>query len=184
MTAAANATFTASEWNTHIRDNLLETAPAKAATVDSYLVSTGANVLVERETDSAFIKRQRKTSSTSYTDLDYDGSGPSVTVTTGTKAVVWISCGMASQSTNSFMASSFEISGATTRAANDDWAVMTDGVTGNFNIYGNPFDQHNRRGICHLAESLTAGSNTFTMKYRVGSSIGHFHSREIVVMPL
>ena len=48
MTAVANAVFTAAQFNTHVRDNLLETAPAKATTTGGYFVATGTNTIVQR----------------------------------------------------------------------------------------------------------------------------------------
>ncbi|WP_218153235.1 hypothetical protein [Streptomyces sp. CC53] len=182
MTAVANATITAAEWNTHVRDNLLETEPAKADATDVYLVSTGANVLAKRASAGDHIEAQQATTSTSYTDLST--AGPAVTVTTGTKAIVWISCAMNQTVTDALMAASFAVSGATAVSASDDWAVMTSGVTRNPNMTGNPRDNHNRRGVARMVTGLNAGSNTFTMKYRVGSGTGHFHNREIDVLPL
>jgi hypothetical protein len=70
---------------------------------------------------------------------------------------------------------SVAISGATTLAANDDWCVMdkhTDtGVAG-------------RQGIAHMFTGLTAGSNTFTAKYRVNANSATFDSRELIVIAL
>ena len=69
MTAASNATFTAAEFNAHIRDNLLETEPAKATTNDSYFVTTGANAIAQRSPGSDVINTMQTTTSTSYTNL-------------------------------------------------------------------------------------------------------------------
>lgn len=182
MTAVANATFTAAQFNTHIRDNLLETEPAKATTLWNYFVTTGANSITTRASVNARVLTQQSTSSTSYTDLAT--VGPSVTVTTGTRAIVFIQAGVNSTSTDSASYFSVAISGATTIAESDTWACIMDGTQGNFNFSGNPKDQHNRRQVVRLFSSLNAGSNTFTMKYKVGSATGHFHNREIIVLPL
>lgn len=48
MTAVANTEFTAVQFNTHIRDNLLETAPAKAVNPGSYFAVSGTNSIAER----------------------------------------------------------------------------------------------------------------------------------------
>lgn len=181
MTATSNATFTAAQFNAHIRDNLLETEPAKASGTDNYFVSTGANAIVTRTPASHYIATQQSTSATSYTNLAT--TGPTVTCTTGTKALVWFSAGMNQTTTDVSMFVSVAVSGATTTAAADAIAIVTDGVQGNSNFSGNPKDQHNRRGSGTIM-TLTAGSNTFTMQYKVGANTGHFHHREIIVYPL
>lgn len=181
MTAALNSTFTAAQFNAHVRDNLLETEPAKASGVDNYFVSTGANAITTRSPGSQVIDVMQTTSSTSYTNLGT--TGPVVTVTTGTAALVLFSCGMANTSANAGMTVSVAVSGATTVAESDTWAIMTDGVA----AWGNPnepADQHNRRQSVKLFTGLNAGSNTFTMKYKVGSGTGRFRYRELIVYPL
>jgi hypothetical protein len=181
MTAASNSTFTAAQFNAHIRDNLLETEPAKSSTVDAYFVSTGANAITQRTPGSHVINTMQTTSSTSYTNLAT--VGPVVTVTTGTAALVLFSAGMANTSADAQMAVSVAVSGASTVAESDTWAIITDGMA----AWGNPnepADQHNRRGSAKLFTGLTAGSNTFTMKYKVGSGTGRFRYRELIVYPL
>ena len=39
---------TSSNMNTHVRDNLLETAPAKVATAGEEVIADGANSIVQR----------------------------------------------------------------------------------------------------------------------------------------
>lgn len=182
MTAVANATFTAAQFNAHVRDNLLETEQAKASGAQNYFVTTGANAIATRTPASHYISTQQSTSATSYTNLST--TGPTVTVTTGTRALVLFSAGMNSTATDASMWVSVAVSGATTIAPADAIAILTDGVQGNFNFSGNPKDQHNRRGSAYLFTGLNAGSNTFTMQYKVGANTGHFHHREIIVYPL
>lgn len=182
MTAVANATFTAAEFNTHIRDNLLETEPAKALTLWNYFVTTAANTITTRASVNSRVLTQQSTSSTTYTDLAT--VGPAVTVTTGTRAIVFIQAGVNTTSTDSSAFFSVAVTGATTIAQSDTWACIMDGTQGNFNFSGNPKDQHNRRMITKMFTTLNAGSNTFTMKYKVGSATAHFHNREIIVLPL
>jgi hypothetical protein len=123
---------------------------------------------------SATIATSQATSSTSYTDLTTPG--PAVTVTTGTKALVIVSAfidgGFDSQARMSF-----EVSGATTTAVSDDWALGCYG-TGVFST-----------GIMVRASratstTLTAGSNTFTTKYRTSTNASTFANREIFVINL
>lgn len=47
MTFVSNAVLTAAQLNTHLRDNLLETAPAKATAPGRFIVSTGLNSISE-----------------------------------------------------------------------------------------------------------------------------------------
>jgi hypothetical protein len=72
---------------------------------------------------------------------------------------------------------SFEVSGATTTAVSDDWALGCYG-TGVFST-----------GIMVRASratstTLTAGSNTFTTKYRTSTNASTFANREIFVINL
>lgn len=180
MTAASNATFTAAQFNTHVRDNLLETEVAKGTTASAYLVSTGATAIAQRSSTSSSVQPMQTTSSTSYTNLST--SGPAVTVTTGTKALVIMSCGMANTSANAANYASVGVSGATTTTIDDSWAIISDGVAA-WNNPWEPADQHNRRMSAKLF-TLTAGSNTFTMQYKVGSGSGRFRNRELIVYPL
>ncbi len=180
MTAASNATFTAAQFNTHVRDNLLETETAKATAATAYLVSTGANTIAQYSSNSNTVQTMQTTSSTSYTNLST--SGPAVTVTTGTKALAVFSCGMANTSANSAMFASVGVSGASTVAIDDSWAIMADGIAAWDNPW-EPADQHNRRMSAKLFTGLVAGSNTFTMQYRVGSGTGRFRNREVIVYP-
>lgn len=180
MTAAANSQFDASQFNTHVRDNLLETEPAKASGTDKYFVSTGLNAITVREPSSHVINTMQTTSSTSYIDLST--VGPTVTATTGVQALVLWSCGMACTSADTAMAVSISLNGA---GPSDTYAIFTDGMA----AWGNPnepADQHNRRQSVKLFTGLTPGSNTFTMQYKMGSGggTGRFRNRELIVYPL
>jgi len=179
--ASTNDTFTAAQWNQNVRDNLLETEAAKAtlANKHDYFVSTGANAITNRRSASTYVSGIVTTSSTSYTDL----ASSSVTVTTGTSALGWISAGMANSSSNALTAVSFRVSGATTVASSDTWMISSDGTNGWSNPY-EPYDEHNRRSAAKLVTGLNAGSNTFTMQGKVGSGTGRFNNRDIVVLPL
>lgn len=173
MTAVAGATFTAAQFNQYVRDNLNETAPAKATAASQLFVSTGANAIATRQPSSNFISTNQSTSSTSYTNLAT--VGPTVTVTTGTIAMVWFAASASNATSDSMTACSVAVSGASTVAASDNWMVQTDGVTaGNFT----------RGSGMHVFTGLTPGTNTFQMKYRAGSFTASFQFREISVLPL
>jgi hypothetical protein len=173
MTAVAGATFTAAQFNQYVRDNLNQTAPALATTASQLFVSTGANAIATRVPSTASVATVQSTASTSFTDLAT--VGPAVTVTCGTIALVWYAAAMANSNSDAQCNASVAVSGATTVAANDVWALTSDGVTaGNYIRYG----------TAHAFTGLTAGSNTFTMKYRAGSATASYQRREIIVLPL
>src|SRR5690242_20536503 len=88
LTAVTNAALTAAQWNASVRDNLLETAPAKATTPASFFAATGANTIAERIPAQTVTPASETTTSTSYTNLTT--TGPTVALTTGTKAFVFI----------------------------------------------------------------------------------------------
>lgn len=174
MTAVANAVFTAAQFNTHVRDNLLETSPAKATTPGSYFVTDAANSIGERVVGSATIAPGSEgTSSASYVDLATPG--PAVTVSTGTSAIVIITAEMQNASASAGAKASCAISGASTVAAADATAIRAESsATAEFNRIS---------GVQHYT-GLTAGSNTFTMKYASTSGTCNFNFRHLLVIPL
>ena len=173
MTAVAGATFTAAQFNQYVRDNLNSTAPALATAASQIPVSTGANAIAMRTPATASVATSQSTTSSTYTDLTTPG--PAITTTTGTIAIILFAAGIATNVTNSLTVCSVAVSGASSVAANDAWGTYVDGsAASNFS----------RVGVAHVFTGLTAGSNTFTMKYRVGSNTGTFQNREINVIPL
>jgi hypothetical protein len=172
MTATSGAALSASDFNTYVRDNLNMTAPALATTAGAWFTSSAANTLVQRTHATDVVTTAESTSSTSYTDLTTPG--PSVTVTTGTFAVVTVHCGVwRSGSTTASGAMSFAISGATTSSATDDRAAF-------FYGYNNSSSDFHRYSVSS-GVNLTAGSNTFTAKYKAASNAANFSNRRITV---
>ncbi len=106
------------------------------------------------------------TSSTSYTDLS---TVTSVTVTTGTKALVLFGAKVNPPS-GALSSCSIAVSGATTISANDDNRIGTE--NGDASIF---------RAIQF---TLTAGSNTFTMKFKTSSGTASYSNRVISVIDL
>ena len=174
MTAVAGSVFTAAQFNQSIRDNLAETAPAKATTPGSLFVTTATNQIAERTPGAATTLSQDTTTSTSYVStLDSGTTGPSLSVTTGVAAIVLLS-GSLQNSTTFSARMAYDISGATTRAGADNRGVGVFGVASSgANI-----------GISVLEQGLTPGVNTFTATYRVAGGTGTFNSRRIQVIPL
>lgn len=178
MTAVAFTSFTASQFNTHIRDNLLETAPAKATGSGSYFVGAGLNSIVERYLEASPVITQQSTSATSYSDLDT--VGPSVTVETGTSAIVFVHASVTSD-TVSFARMSYQVSGATSITPADNRGIGGRGTSsGASGVVCSGIVFHTPANL-----PLTPGINTFTAKYRVtGTTVGTFESRRMGVMPL
>lgn len=172
MTAIANSVFTAAQFNTFVRDNLNETAPAKSTTTSSHFVGNGVNSIVERVSGVDGVAAAETTLSTSYTDLAT--VGPTVTQTTGTIAFVFIRCGMENSGANAGSFMSFEVSGASTIAAADTQSINIAGLTAASRF---------RLGTAYMLNNLTGGVNTFTAKYKVSANTGTFTQRQLSVMP-
>ena len=175
LTAVSNATLTAAQWNASVRDNLLETAPAKATAAGRLMVTTGANAIAERVPTTQTIATAQTTLSTSYVDLTT--VGPSVTVTTGTAAIIILTARINVNTASIQGNMGYAVSGASTIAASDNRCLRAETAgTGEFN----------RSSMVTMDTTLTAGSNTFTAKYHSGnaSATVEFADREILVIPL
>jgi hypothetical protein len=120
---------------------------------------------------SATVASYQSTTSTSYTDLAT--AGPAVTLTTGTKALVIVTARLANDA-NVKSYASYAVSGSSTIAASDAVALIWQVVGG----------RYNRWSSASRLSTLTAGSNTFTMKYKVESDTAYFENREIIVIDL
>jgi hypothetical protein len=169
LTAVSGTALTAAQFNSNVRDNLLMTEAALATNKGGYFAATGSNAIAERQFATAAISRGETTTSTSYVDLAT--SGPSVTVTTGTTALVWMACRFDNSGTG-MSAASLSINGST---PSDTVMVSCTGV-----VAGN----QNRRSVCTRVSGLTPGLNGFSLQYRVVSGTGTFTDRELAVMPL
>lgn len=172
MTATANSAFTAAQFNTYLRDNLMETAPAKATAAGQIFVSTGVNAIAARTPDSAEVATAQTCTSTAYGNLTT--VGPAVTATTGSRALVIVDAGMAHDTTAGKCYMGYEISGATTAAADEATSAI-------YQAYSPGAAAVACRA--YLREGLTAGSNTFTAKYKASTGTGTFDNRHISVIP-
>lgn len=172
MTAVANTVFTAAQFNTHVRDNLNQTAPAIATAPGQIFVATGVNSIAARTMARARVETAETTGSSSFTDLAT--VGPSVTVTTGTQALVIITSAINNNTATVASSASFSVSGATAFSADNTVRIARDGVAANTLV----------RYSGATLFTLTAGSNTFTMKYSTqAATIATFSVREIIVIP-
>jgi hypothetical protein len=174
LTAVSNTALTAAQWNASVRDNLNETAPAKATTAGSIFVATGTNAIAERIPGVTTIATAETTASTTYANLTT--VGPQVGVTTGTKAIAIWAVRMSNNTAGQNCFASVSLSGATpTIPGNDAYTVR-------FQAYGS--NATARASCMHMYTGLTAGVNNFTVVYRVDGGTGNFADRELVVIPL
>jgi hypothetical protein len=146
---------TAATLNTYVKDNLLD--------LDRRATATGASVATSQTTASA-----------AYVDLAT--VGPAVTVTTGTRAVALFAAYTGNNTAGSASFTSVAVSGATTIAAADTTDVF-------FIPVATAVPTQRVAGFAYFS-TLTAGSNTFTQKYKVNTGTGSWSDRTIVVIPL
>lgn len=173
MTAVANATFTAAQFNLYVRDNLLETSPAKATTAGRIFVTSGVNSIAEREITADTVSTLQTTASGTYTDLTT--VGPQKTVATGVLALVLWAANTTNNVSLEASLMSVAVSGATTIAASDGYALCIRG----------PVSPQTNSGCQFRAFALTPGNNTFTAKYRAnGGSTATFTERRLTVIAL
>ena len=133
----------------------------------------GGDIAFLGGTTGATVATSQTTTSTTYADLGT--IGPVVTVTTGANALVICTSSMGNaSSSNNFMG--FAISGATTLAAADATAlvIVCTGVAG----------AAQQNSALYFQTGLTAGSNTFTAKYRTTAGTCSFGNRCLTVIPL
>ena len=193
-TYTAGAVLTAAELNQYQRDNFNETSAATVTTAGDLVYADAANsmgtrlavgasgsLLVSngsaplwREVTQAKINVSQSTTSTSYVDLST--VGPQVTVTTGTEVLVFLTCAQSNDNAGDSSFMTVAVSGATTRAAIDDDALQL--------VSAINFASHRATRTTFLT-GLTAGSNTFTAKYRSdsGTNAANFNLRAIIVIP-
>lgn len=175
MTAVSGAVYTAAQFNTFVRDNLLECAPAKAATSSGYFVTTATNQISERSGIQTLMTAQDTCSATSYSDCD-DGPGPTLDVLSGSMALVVVGGRIGGNSvTTASVKMSWEASGTSSIAAGDTWAagIVGPGAATAFGYVSRAY----------LTTALTGGVNTFTAKYAVSSGTGTFSQRSLFVLP-
>jgi hypothetical protein len=111
------------------------------------------------------------TSSTSYvTTLTGDATAQSVTLSTGTTALISPFCNAVNNNNYAFITVS--VSGATTLAA-------TDANGAQFYWFGSPAGISYGRTM--ILGGLTAGTNTFTMNYKASGATATFESRRLTV---
>jgi hypothetical protein len=126
---------------------------------------------------SSYVSTVQSTSSTSYVALT---TAQAVTLTTGTKVMVAITASVLTTgvTTNRFGRFAYAISGATTKASADAQSAI---------IYNRStiVDSGQPETVCAVYfETVTAGSNTFTMQYKVNADSCTFENRQLLVIDL
>jgi hypothetical protein len=172
ITWTVGQTVTFSQLNSQIRDNMLETAAAKATTAGSLFAGTGANSLAERIPNQGTTLASDTCTSSTFVDMG-GGAGASLTITSGPKALVVHSATMANSTVNAQCLTSLDISGATTSLASDTRALRHISATANASFGGSYLTVY----------AVTSGSNTFLMKYRVSGGTGTFDDRRVAAVP-
>ena len=206
-TFVAGAILTAAQMNTNVRDNSLAGGPiytneaARDAAITSpfegqraYLtastVATAAGQTTVIPTGvqtiyngsvwvcvtqvGAVTNTGCSTTSTSYAaPTTAGGTNPTVTLVTGTTAIVDINSTLYNTTAAAYTNVSFAVSGATTLAGADTNSYYYSPLG------GTPAD--NVMGRRLIIAGLTAGTNTFTMQYKVNSGTGQYANRTIIV---
>jgi hypothetical protein len=172
-TWVGNEVPSAANFNLHLRDNMLETMPAKATTDGQIFAGNGTNSITPRLIAADRILTFETTSSTSYTNLAT--IGPRVTVTHSGFCIVLWSCQLQNNTANAESHMSWSYTGAASRAAADLVSVGQDAVSAN---------QSWRLGNVDFLAGITPGTTTFTAEYRVDAGTASFSDRFLAVIPL
>lgn len=172
MTAVAGSVFTAAQFNTFVRDLLNETAPAKATTPGSHFVATGTNQIAERIPAQASVNVSETTTSTTFVNLTT--SGPSVTCTTGSSAMIIMSAEINNNTASQAGRVGCDISGATTESPDTNFCLRQE---------TNGTAEFQQCSLVRLHKTLTPGVNTFKLMYLASGGTAAFNFRNIAVIP-
>lgn len=123
---------------------------------------------------TASVATSQTTTSGVYTDLAT--VGPSVTITTGTKALVIVGAKMFNAQAGGTTFMSYAVSGATTIAAGDSTSFNRQQSSGT--------NEYIRATASYLVTTLNAGSNVFTAKYATAAGTATYEARSLTVVPL
>jgi hypothetical protein len=124
---------------------------------------------------TAYVATSQTTTSTSYADLATTTDAVTITVGSSGAALVNIYSYMGNNTSPQICQVGFAISGATTRAASDEYSILAQNQVSGWN---------DRRSGLFLLTGLTPGSTTFKMKYKVSGGTGTYSDRRISVIPL
>lgn len=173
LTALANTALTAAQWNASVRDNLAETAVAKATASGQHFVSTGANAMAARTASTATVATAESTTQTSYGD-HLSTIGPSLTVSSGTKIFVAVHARVSNGNTGEAAYAGWRVDGATSLAASDALALAYESSVGSDII---------RASAAMVYDAFTSGSQTIKVQYKVSAGTGFFADRKLSAIP-
>lgn len=164
ITFITDEILTASDLNASLRDNMNETAVAKATTPGSYFVYD-ENALTERQPLMDYVGGSVEITSTSFVT----GGGPELTVEHGESMfVMWSARGFVTSGVAGCVPA---LDGA--GASNND-ALRFSGLQAD--IF---------RGSCYkLYEDLTPGTTTVDLRYITSAGTANFGQRRLLVWPL
>jgi hypothetical protein len=119
---------------------------------------------------SAFTQNAGSVTGTTYTTTltGSPGTNPTVTLVTGTSALIMFSA-LITGGNSGGVSMSVSVSGAGTVAGNDDYRTYHESAT------------YLSMQLIAVISGLTAGTNTFAICYRMGGGTGTFQTRRITV---
>jgi hypothetical protein len=160
-----------------VRDNFAETAPAKATTAGAIFAVTATNTIAQRVPTVATQNGVETTTSTTYTSTLSGGAptlGPTMTLTTGPKALVIVACRQSNSTAGVNSWTSYAVTGASSVTASDNYALSYDSPVATSTNY---------HSYVTVEPNLVAGSNIFTMQYRASANTATFSVRRLSVIP-
>jgi hypothetical protein len=135
-------------------------------------VPTWGSISASPTSAENFVSTSESTSSGSYTNLT---TSQAITLTTGTKVMVIVSSSLTRSNQGGTTSMSYEISGATTSAASDSYRVF----------YKDDASLDTAFQMSYVSfRTVTAGSNTFTAKFKSSGNASTFANRTIAVIDL
>ena len=181
--------LTARDLNLYLRDNLLESEVTKCTTAGSHLTTNPAGQIIERKFAKDTVEASESLTGNPGAISDCGTFGPSVTIETGTSALVLLSA----KSTTDWNGFGFDAIGVAvehTHPITNFYSISTADYKQKINYYTveNTYSQH---AYFFILTDLTPGINTFTMKYVSGGDMGSdgpatgtYSNRRLVVLPL
>lgn len=181
LTAVALSPLTAAQWNASVRDNFLETGPAKATAAGRLLVTTAAGAIAERVPQvQRIVGGGQSTTLATFTDLTTVGP-TCANVLTGTAAIYIVSAFIQNNSAGQGGYMGVAVSGASSIAADSNRALR---------IMSGAIGENSKQSYAGMffpasGNGLTAGANTFQAKYSVvATGQATFDERELIIIPL
>lgn len=140
--------------------------------VGDVMTASNINDIERRKPTGAIVTATEGETNTAFDNMAT--VGPAVTVTTGTSALVFLYCRSEHATVGAAALMGFAVSGASTVAAAD---------TSSLDHRPDTAGRVLSLSAVFLVTGLTAGSNTFTAKYRTDSGTATFRDRKIIVIP-